>query len=169
VGRGRKVARAALVRRSAGPGSASSSVRGEGRGGRPSGGGEGGRPCRPGGGGGVRPQVEKEPGGRRRAVACGGDGGRTEGTREGAIGLRDDREKRENLRNALAGGVSLVLQMPLQQLLEPAQWTCLLHFAVVGWSGEAAGVRETACAHISRVRARSLIDCRPMIQSRCNA
>jgi hypothetical protein len=80
--------------------------------------------------------VEKEPGGRRRAVACGGDGGRTEGTREGAIGCVTIERNGKNLRNALAGGVSLVLQMPLQQLLEPAQWTCLLHFAVVGWSGE---------------------------------
>jgi hypothetical protein len=46
----------------------------------------------------------------------------------------------KNPRNALAGGVSLILQMPLQQLLESAQWTCLLHFALLGCSREVVGV-----------------------------
>jgi hypothetical protein len=37
-------------------------------------------------------------------------------------------------------GASLILQLPLRQLLEPAQYPFFLHFAVVGCFGESARV-----------------------------
>jgi hypothetical protein len=78
------------------------------------------RGVREGGGGGARPQVEKDPGGRRRAVTCGGDG--ETGSQGGTVARRGERNGK-NPRNVLAGGASLILQTPLQQLLEHPQWT----------------------------------------------
>jgi hypothetical protein len=86
-------------------------------------------------------RVEPEAGGRglrrRRATASASDG------EDGTVGLREGERNMEISQECGSGGAARILQLPLRQLLEAAQWVPHPHFALVGRDGEVAGVGLT--------------------------